>query len=110
MTMMRAPRRRMTIARLHRRMNRRFTGLENRVIRRFESIDARFNAIDARFNATIGTCFDSMEARINEGECLKRMRARFRPPEAEPTARAVYSRFLRATDFLTAEVAERQTR
>jgi hypothetical protein len=46
----------------------------------------------------------------NEGERLKRMRARFRPPGAEPTARAVYSRFLRATDFLTAEVAERQTR
>jgi hypothetical protein len=41
---------------------------------------------------------------------LRRMRTRFRRPGAEPTARAVYSRFLRATDFLTAEVAERQTR
>ena len=36
----------------------------------------------------------------NEGERLKRMHARFRPPGAEPTARAVYSRFLRATAFL----------
>ena len=61
--MMRAPRKRMTITRLHGQVNRRFTGLEDRAIRRFESIDTRFNAIDARFNA-IDTRFDSMEARI----------------------------------------------
>jgi hypothetical protein len=41
---------------------------------------------------------------------LSRVRATFRPAGPEPNLRAVYWRFLRATEFLTAEVAERQTR
>ena len=41
---------------------------------------------------------------------LSRVREKFRPPGPEPNLRAVYWRFLRATEFLTAEVAERQTR
>jgi hypothetical protein len=41
---------------------------------------------------------------------LSRLRAVFRPAGPEPNLRAVYWRFLRATEFLTAEVAERQTR
>jgi hypothetical protein len=41
---------------------------------------------------------------------LARVREQFRPPGPEVSLRAVYSKFLRATDFLTAEVAERQTR
>ena len=41
---------------------------------------------------------------------LSRVRAEFRPPGPEPHLGAVYWRFLRATEFLTAEVAERQTR
>ena len=41
---------------------------------------------------------------------LSRVRAEFRPPGPERHLGAVYWRFLRATEFLTAEVAERQTR
>jgi hypothetical protein len=41
---------------------------------------------------------------------LSKMHTRFRPPGPEPHLRAVYWRFVRATSFLTAEVAERQTR
>ncbi len=41
---------------------------------------------------------------------LSRVREEFRPPGPEPNLGAVYWRFLRATSFLTAEVAERQTR
>lgn len=46
----------------------------------------------------------------SRGRRLSRVRATFRPPGREPSLRAVYWRFLRATEFLTAEVAERQTR
>jgi hypothetical protein len=53
----------------------------------------------------------SWAARSSNREArLRKIRARFRPLGAEPDVRAVYWKFLRATDFLTAEVAERQTR
>ena len=41
---------------------------------------------------------------------LARVRALYRPHRREPSLAALYWRFLRATEFLTAEVAERQTR
>ncbi len=54
---------RMTIDRLKKRMDGRFTALERRVNGRFDAVDARFAAVDARFDA-VDARLDRMEARI----------------------------------------------
>jgi hypothetical protein len=59
---------------LERRMNGRFTKLERRTNRRFASVDARFDAVDARFTA-VDARFDAVDAGLDRMEA--RIGARF---------------------------------
>jgi chromosome segregation ATPase len=63
---------RMTVAALHKRMNKRFSRLGRRIDERFKAadarIDARFKAADARFDARFKAAdarFDGMDARFD---------------------------------------------